>query len=80
MQLESTGAPGGGGSVVLRGMVTLEQPPASSRPAAATKGAIVIQKSYVAPTENACTLPPKKQLPAASWQSVVMPWPLAPRS
>ena len=38
------------------------------------------QKSYVAPTEIACTLPPKKQFPLASWQSVVIPWPLAPKS
>jgi hypothetical protein len=38
------------------------------------------QKSYVAPTVKACTLPPKKHTPFSSWQSVVMPWPLAPRS
>ncbi len=80
MQPESTRALGGGGSVVLSGTGKFAQPPARASPAAARKRAMFIQKSYVAPTENACTFPPKKQLPAASWQSVVMPWPEAPRS
>src|SRR5882672_5722051 len=40
----------------------------------------LFQKLYIQPTETACNVSPVKQAPAASLQSVVTPWPLAPRS
>src|SRR6266446_9949102 len=40
----------------------------------------LFQKLYIQPTDTACSVSPVKQAPAASLQSVVMPWPLAPRS
>ena len=40
----------------------------------------LFQKLYIQPTDTACSVSPVKQAGAASLQSVVMPWPLAPRS
>src|SRR5437667_8582212 len=42
----------------------------------------LFQKLYIQPTDTACSVVPVKQVPGAppSLQSVVMPWPLAPRS
>src|SRR6266705_6117260 len=40
----------------------------------------LFQKLYIQPNDTACSVSPVKQVPTASLQSVVMPWPLEPRS
>ena len=40
----------------------------------------LFQKLYIQPNDTACSVSPVKQVPKASLQSVVTPWPLDPRS